>query len=181
MLNTVYYLSQPVENVPYDYYLEFLSPEEREQELQYFKPEQIEAGDGAHALRRAARRRSFTSTRRMRSRPPERNRDTARPPASATRSNAMISAPSKVNKSTAVRFLVISPGTDESPTDTVSGRQELCRKNRATSKARRRDAGRRDETLRLCAPASSLSLSRMKVDDAVDRALADAAERGDLV
>ena len=28
MLNTVYYLSQPVENVPYDFYLDFLSKEE---------------------------------------------------------------------------------------------------------------------------------------------------------
>ncbi len=32
-LNTVYYLSQPVENIPYDYYLEFLSPERREAEM----------------------------------------------------------------------------------------------------------------------------------------------------
>jgi putative ABC transport system permease protein len=29
-LNTVYYLSQPIENLPYDYYLEFLPAEERE-------------------------------------------------------------------------------------------------------------------------------------------------------
>src|SRR5262245_40537851 len=32
-LNTVYYLSQPVENIPYDYYLEFLPKERRRQEL----------------------------------------------------------------------------------------------------------------------------------------------------
>jgi len=31
-LNTVYYLSQPVENLPYDYYLEFLTAERRMQE-----------------------------------------------------------------------------------------------------------------------------------------------------
>ena len=31
-LNTVYYLSQPVENIPYSYYLEFLSAERRRQE-----------------------------------------------------------------------------------------------------------------------------------------------------
>jgi len=33
VLNTVFYLSQPVENIPYDYYLEFLSAEEVEKEL----------------------------------------------------------------------------------------------------------------------------------------------------
>ncbi|WP_417739657.1 ABC transporter permease [Rosistilla oblonga] len=32
-LNTVYYLSQPVENLPYDYYLEFFGQEERERQL----------------------------------------------------------------------------------------------------------------------------------------------------
>jgi len=31
-LNTVYYLSQPVENIPYEYYLEFLSAEQRQRE-----------------------------------------------------------------------------------------------------------------------------------------------------
>jgi putative ABC transport system permease protein len=31
-LNTVYYLSQPVENIPYDYYLEFHQAEKRQQE-----------------------------------------------------------------------------------------------------------------------------------------------------
>lgn len=31
-LNTVYYLSQPVENVPYEYYLEFLTADKRRQE-----------------------------------------------------------------------------------------------------------------------------------------------------
>ena len=31
-LNTVYYLSEPVENIPYDYYLEFLTAEKRLQE-----------------------------------------------------------------------------------------------------------------------------------------------------
>ena len=37
-LNTVYYLSEPVENIPYDYYLEFLTEERRLQE-------QADAGD----------------------------------------------------------------------------------------------------------------------------------------
>jgi len=32
-LNTVYYLSQPVENVSYDFYLEFLNAQQRDQEL----------------------------------------------------------------------------------------------------------------------------------------------------
>lgn len=32
-MNTVYYLSKPVENVPYEYYLAFLSGEEREEQL----------------------------------------------------------------------------------------------------------------------------------------------------
>lgn len=31
-LNSVYYLSSPVENIPYDYYLEFVSPEKRAEE-----------------------------------------------------------------------------------------------------------------------------------------------------
>jgi len=31
-LNTVYYLSQPVENIPYEYYLEFLTAEQRQRE-----------------------------------------------------------------------------------------------------------------------------------------------------
>lgn len=34
-LNTVYYLSAPVENIPYTYYLEFLSQEQRERELEH--------------------------------------------------------------------------------------------------------------------------------------------------
>jgi putative ABC transport system permease protein len=33
-LNTVYYLSSPVENIPYDYYLEFFTAEKRQQELE---------------------------------------------------------------------------------------------------------------------------------------------------
>src|SRR5690606_25109199 len=33
-LNTVYYLSQPVENIPYDLYLEFLPAERRQQEYE---------------------------------------------------------------------------------------------------------------------------------------------------
>jgi putative ABC transport system permease protein len=33
-LNTVYYLSEPIENVPYDFYLEFLSADDRAVELQ---------------------------------------------------------------------------------------------------------------------------------------------------
>ena len=32
-MNTVYYLSQPVENVPYEYYLAFCGQEQREQEM----------------------------------------------------------------------------------------------------------------------------------------------------
>lgn len=35
-LNTVYYLSKPVENIPYDFYLEFLSAEERRRQLNDF-------------------------------------------------------------------------------------------------------------------------------------------------
>lgn len=34
-MNTVYYLSQPVENVPYEYYLAFCDAEKREQELRH--------------------------------------------------------------------------------------------------------------------------------------------------
>ena len=34
-MNTVFYLSQPVENVPYEYYLAFCDQSQREQELQY--------------------------------------------------------------------------------------------------------------------------------------------------
>ncbi len=33
-LNTVYYLSQPIENLPYDFYMEFLPRERRDQELE---------------------------------------------------------------------------------------------------------------------------------------------------
>ena len=33
-LNTVFYLSKPVENIPYDYYLEFLSAEQRSREIE---------------------------------------------------------------------------------------------------------------------------------------------------
>src|SRR6476620_8770755 len=33
-LNTVFYLSKPVENIPYHYYLEFLRKEQRDAELQ---------------------------------------------------------------------------------------------------------------------------------------------------
>lgn len=35
-LNTVYYLSQPVENLPYSYYLEFFSQQERQAQLKEF-------------------------------------------------------------------------------------------------------------------------------------------------
>ncbi|MFM7845196.1 MAG: ABC transporter permease [Planctomycetota bacterium] len=34
-LNTVYYLSSPVENIPYEYYLEFFGREDRDRDLQY--------------------------------------------------------------------------------------------------------------------------------------------------
>ena len=34
-LNSVYYLSQPVENIPYDYYLEFKDPQTRERDYQF--------------------------------------------------------------------------------------------------------------------------------------------------
>ncbi len=33
-LNSVFYLSEPVENIPYDYYLEFLPPEERDRQFE---------------------------------------------------------------------------------------------------------------------------------------------------
>ena len=33
-MNTVYYLSQPVENIPYEYYLAFCDKEKRQRELQ---------------------------------------------------------------------------------------------------------------------------------------------------
>lgn len=58
-LNTVYYLSQPVENIPYEYYLEFLPTEQRQQELltnslkgvshvdRYLAAETMLAADGA--------------------------------------------------------------------------------------------------------------------------------------
>jgi putative ABC transport system permease protein len=48
-LNSVYYLSQPIENVPYDFYLEFLSEPEREIELQNALQPPDEAGDGKYA------------------------------------------------------------------------------------------------------------------------------------
>jgi len=34
-LNSVYYLSQPIENIPYEFYMEFLSREQRDAELAY--------------------------------------------------------------------------------------------------------------------------------------------------
>lgn len=34
-LNSVYYLSQPIENIPYDYYMEFLDQQQRDEELNY--------------------------------------------------------------------------------------------------------------------------------------------------
>lgn len=50
-LNTVYYLSQPVENVPYDFFLEFFSAEKRDAELQRARqPDRYERGrDGKYA------------------------------------------------------------------------------------------------------------------------------------
>ncbi|MCY2993688.1 MAG: ABC transporter permease [Planctomycetota bacterium] len=51
-LNTVYYLSQPVENIPYSYYLEFLSAERRRQE---------EADPGDVDLRREGQFAEFTA------------------------------------------------------------------------------------------------------------------------
>jgi putative ABC transport system permease protein len=45
-LNTVYYLSQPVENIPYEYYLEFLTAEQRQRE---------QADPGRIDLKRAGR------------------------------------------------------------------------------------------------------------------------------
>jgi len=39
VLNSVYYLSQPIENIPYTYYQEFLSAEEQEKELAHMAPE----------------------------------------------------------------------------------------------------------------------------------------------
>lgn len=49
VLNTVYYLSQPVENIPYTYYLEFLKQEERDRLLA-----QSYAGEGTAALLESA-------------------------------------------------------------------------------------------------------------------------------
>ncbi len=48
-LNTVYYLSQPVENVPYDFYLEFLSAERREAEMKHALRPAQERREGRYA------------------------------------------------------------------------------------------------------------------------------------
>ncbi|MBI1246975.1 FtsX-like permease family protein [bacterium] len=50
VLNTTFYLSQPVENLPYTFYQEFLTKEEQENELALMKPENRgELKDGTYA------------------------------------------------------------------------------------------------------------------------------------
>lgn len=54
-LNTVYYLSRPVENISYDFYLEFLKQEERDEALKLsFAYQAHEAQKAAEALRQAS-------------------------------------------------------------------------------------------------------------------------------
>jgi putative ABC transport system permease protein len=48
-LNSVYYLSRPIENVPYDFYMEFLSREQRDEELRYALRKNQERRDGDFA------------------------------------------------------------------------------------------------------------------------------------
>jgi putative ABC transport system permease protein len=48
-LNTVYYLSQPVENVSYDFYMEFLSAPQRDEELKNALRPQEPGRDGRYA------------------------------------------------------------------------------------------------------------------------------------
>ena len=48
-LNSVYYLSQPIENVPYDFYMEFLSEEQRDAELTLALRQDQERRDGDYA------------------------------------------------------------------------------------------------------------------------------------
>ncbi len=48
-LNSVYYLSQPIENVSYDFYMEFLSQEQRDSELRYALRKDRESRDGDFA------------------------------------------------------------------------------------------------------------------------------------
>ncbi|WDI40060.1 ABC transporter permease [Bremerella sp. P1] len=50
VLNTTFYLSEPVENVPYTFYQEFLTKEEQEKELELMKPAgRGELADGTYA------------------------------------------------------------------------------------------------------------------------------------
>ena len=44
-LNTVYYLSQPVENIPYAFYLEFLSDDVRDAEYEHARPESMDESE----------------------------------------------------------------------------------------------------------------------------------------
>ncbi len=48
-LNSVYYLSQPIENIPYDFYMEFLSQEQRDIELQNALGSPQESREGEYA------------------------------------------------------------------------------------------------------------------------------------
>ncbi len=48
-LNSVYYLSQPIENIPYDFYMEFLPKQQRDMEWQNTVNEPPESRDGEFA------------------------------------------------------------------------------------------------------------------------------------
>lgn len=46
-LNSVYYLSQPIENLPYDFYMDFMTQEQRTKEVERFTgPDELAQGDG---------------------------------------------------------------------------------------------------------------------------------------
>jgi putative ABC transport system permease protein len=49
-LNTVYYLSRPVENIPYTYYLEFLQREERVRQAESYAAQALDALNESQAL-----------------------------------------------------------------------------------------------------------------------------------
>ncbi len=48
-LNSVYYLSQPIENIPYDFYMEFLSQQDRDTELKHALRNDQERREGHYA------------------------------------------------------------------------------------------------------------------------------------
>src|SRR5688572_30406908 len=90
---------------------------------QHKQLEQLGARNIIHAAtRRAARLRSFPSTRRTRSRAIVKYSETASPIASTSRSTTISSAPTAENRSIAVRFLVITPNSVECRSDTLSAR-----------------------------------------------------------